>query len=147
SDPTAIASLTLQRHLNPYPKGDLRHVLTPDEQIEDLRKVTLAEIREFHQRFYGVSEGELVIAGQFEPAAGRKLVTELFGDWKSGVSYQRIRTPYRKIEPLTQAMETPDKQNATLQASLPLPMNDEDPDYPAMLLANYIFGGSPASRL
>src|SRR5262249_43334326 len=68
SDPNAIASRALQQHLNPFPKGDLRHVPTPDEELDDVRKVTLADIREFHQRFYGVSEGELVIAGQFDTA-------------------------------------------------------------------------------
>ena len=39
-------------------------------------------------------------------------------------------------------IETPDKQNATFDAGLRLPMSDTDPDYPAMVLANYMFGGS-----
>ena len=39
-------------------------------------------------------------------------------------------------------METPDKQNATFDAALAFVMSDTDPDYPAMVLANYMFGGS-----
>ena len=44
-------------------------------------------------------------------------------------------------------IETPDKQNATFDAGLNVAMKDTDPDYPAMVLANYIFGGSITSRM
>jgi zinc protease len=44
-------------------------------------------------------------------------------------------------------IETPDKQNASFAAALRLPMSDTDPDYPAMLLANYMFGGSITGRV
>ena len=43
-------------------------------------------------------------------------------------------------------IETPDKQNATFEAALKFSMSDTDPDYPAMLLANYMFGGSITGR-
>jgi zinc protease len=43
---------------------------------------------------------------------------------------------------------TPDKANATYSAGLMLAMSDQDPDYPALVLGNYILGGSSlASRL
>ena len=44
-------------------------------------------------------------------------------------------------------IETPDKQNATFAAALRVPMSDTDPDYPAMVLANYMFGGSITARM
>jgi zinc protease len=44
-------------------------------------------------------------------------------------------------------IETPDKQNASFAAALRLPMSDTDPDYPAMVLANYMFGGSITGRV
>ena len=43
-------------------------------------------------------------------------------------------------------IETPDKQNATFEAGLAFAMSDTDPDYPAMVLANYMFGGSITGR-
>src|SRR6185503_17176968 len=45
------------------------------------------------------------------------------------------------------AIETPDKTNALFLAGLNFKMNDDDPDYAALVLANYIFGGSGGSRL
>jgi zinc protease len=49
---------------------------------------------------------------------------------------------YQKVAPYDQKIETPDKQNAVFIAVQTLKMTDEDPDYPAMVLANYMFGGS-----
>jgi zinc protease len=54
-----------------------RHALRPtiDEQIEDLKKVTLDDARQFYWQFYGAGEGEIVISGQFDPDQMKKLVT------------------------------------------------------------------------
>jgi zinc protease len=47
-----------------------------------------------------------------------------------------------------QSIDTPDKANATYTAGLIFPVRDDDADYPALVLGNYIFGsGALASRL
>jgi len=147
SDPGALASVALGKRLNPYPRGDLRYVSSPEEQIEDLQKVTLDEVRQFHDQFYGASAGEFVVVGQFDPGPVQKLAAELFGAWKSPSGYQRVSSPYRKTEPANLKIETPDKQNATFFAAMQVRMSDDDADYPAMVLADYMFGASFGSRL
>ncbi len=147
SEPTMLASLEFARHMNPHPREDVRYVGTPEEQIADLQKVTLDEVRSFHEQFYGASEGELVVIGQFEPAAIEKLVTELFGGWKSATPYHRLTDNYHKVEAVNRAIQTPDKTNALFLAGVNFKMTDDDPDYAALVLANYIFGGSGGSRL
>jgi zinc protease len=148
TDPQAVAFNEMNRHLaSQYARGDWRYVSTPDEAIEDLKKVTLADVRSFYQQFYGISESELAISGQFDKAAVQKLVGELFGEWKSPVAYKRPLTPYAKLPALDRRLETPDKQNAFFIAALKTKLSDDDPDYPAMLLADYMLGGSTASRL
>jgi zinc protease len=147
SDPGALANIALEKRMNPFPRGDIRYVSNADEQTEDLKRVTLDEVRQFHDQFYGASAGEFVAVGQFDAAAIRKLAGELFGDWKSRSGYERIVTAYRKTEPGTLKIETPDKQNATILAGMQIRISDEDPDYAAMELANYMLGGSFGSRL
>ncbi|HLI84682.1 MAG TPA: pitrilysin family protein [Bryobacteraceae bacterium] len=147
SDPGALANITLQKRLNPFPRGDVRYVADAQEETEDLKKVTLDEVRQFHDRFYGASAGEFVVVGQFDTGEIRKLAGELFGDWKSPSGYERIVTAYQKTEPGSVKIETPDKQNATILAGMQIRISDEDPDYPAMELANYMLGGSFGSRL
>src|ERR1039458_1913936 len=113
SEPQVLAFQALQRRINSiYPRGDVRYVGTVDEDIEDLKKVTLDEAKKFYQQFYGVSEGEFTVVGQFDQAGIQKLGEELFGNWKGAASYARILSPYRKIEPANVKIETPDKQNA-----------------------------------
>jgi zinc protease len=146
SDPSALAQLALDRALNHYPKGDIRYVSTLDEQIEELNKVTLDDVRKFYAQFYGASRGELDAIGQFDQAAFTKTATELFGNWTSAAPYQRITDTYAKTAPINLKIETPDKQNATFEAALNLPMTDTDPDFPAMILAGYMFGGSITGR-
>jgi zinc protease len=147
TEPGALAPLALERALNPYPKNDVRYVGTIDEQIEDTGKVTLDDVKKFHAQFYGASHGELVMVGQFDPAALSKAAAELFGNWPTPAPYQRITQDFEKTAPVNLKIETPDKQNATFAAALRLPMSDTDPDYPAMVLANYMFGGSITGRV
>lgn len=146
SDPSALAELSLDRALNPYPKTDVRYIGTIDEQIENANKVTLDDVKKFHSQFYGASHGELVIVGQFDPEPVRKAAVELFGSWKSPAPYQQLTDTFAKTAPVNLKIETPDKQNATFQAAIKFPMLDTDPDYPALLLANYMFGGSITGR-
>jgi zinc protease len=50
SEPQTLAALEFQRRLSPYPKGDVRYVATIDEQIAELKKVTLEDVKRFHAR-------------------------------------------------------------------------------------------------
>jgi zinc protease len=147
TEPGALAPLALERVLNPFPKNDVRYIGTIEEQVDNSGKVTLDDIKQFHQQFYGTSHGELVIVGQFDPAAAGKAAEELFGNWASPAPYKRITADFEKIAPVNLKIETPDKTNATFAAALQLPMSDTDPDYPAMVLANYMFGGSITARV
>jgi zinc protease len=142
SDPQSLAITEFRRRINPYPRGDVRYISTPDETIDDLKKVTLDDVRKFYQQFYGASVGEISISGQFNANEIGKLAGELFGTWKSPGSYARVTGMYQKVATADHKIETPDKQNAFFVAGEPVKMSDEDPDYPAMLLANYMFGGN-----
>lgn len=148
SDPQALAFLELSRHLAAeYKRGDPRYVATPDEQVEDIKKVTIADVRKFYEDFYGGGTGEIVITGQFNKEEAQKLVEELFASWKPKSAYTRILNPYRKVAPIDRKIETPDKQNALLVGGELVKISDEHPDYPAMILADYMLGGSTGARL
>jgi len=147
TEPQALGPLELQRHLKPYPRGDTRYVSTPDEQIEDLKKVTLDGARNFYAQFYGGDNAELVVVGQFDEAAIASLAAQLFGDWKSPSRFERVVQPYQKVSAIDRKIETPDKENAVFIAGMNTPLAMDDPDYPAIMMANRVFGGTFASRL
>jgi zinc protease len=149
SEPQSLAFLELSRHLSAgYPRGDLRYISLPDEQIEDLKKVTIADVRQFYQQFYGGGkEAEIAIVGQFDPAQVKPQLEALFGSWKTPAPYARVLNPYHKVDPMNRNIETPDKKNAVFAAGVLTKMSDEDVDYPAMIMADYLLGGPTSSRL
>jgi zinc protease len=147
SEPSSLATETLQAHISPYPRGDVRHVATVDEQIADLKAVTLESVRQFHSTFYGASHGEMVILGPVDPKQAQAGAADALGAWNSKPAYSRINSAYQSISPMNKRIDTPDKTNATFEAAIRIKMSENDADYPAMVLANQMFGGSLGSRM
>lgn len=139
-EPTGIAVREMQRHLAPYPKGDVRYVNTFDEDIEDIKTAKLEEVKKFHADFYGVAQGELAIVGDFDAEAVQKQITALFDGWKSPKPYVRIQRPFKPVPAEGKTFDTPEKANALWLAAVPLQLKDTHPDYPALLMGNYILG-------
>jgi zinc protease len=78
-----------------------------------------------------------------------KAIEESFAGWRNDTSWTRITREYRNITPTDVAIETPDKENAVLVARMNVDINQNDPDYAAFFLADYILGSAPGfdSRL
>jgi zinc protease len=147
TDPQAIAGRALTRHLKPYPAGDVRETPTFEEQAARLRAAKLDDLKAFHAKYYGASDAELAVVGDFDPAEVRALVEQLFGGWKSPSPYARVPDPYVAPRPAAETIETPDKPNAVLVGGTTLPMSDRSADYAAMLVAERILGGASESRM
>ncbi|MFM7855963.1 MAG: M16 family metallopeptidase, partial [Flammeovirgaceae bacterium] len=79
--------------------------------------------------------------GDFDETAVKSLVTELFASWKSRTPYQRLVTQYNPVPAINESIETPDKANAFFLAGLNMEIRDDNPDYPALVLGNYMLGG------
>jgi zinc protease len=147
SEPQDIATRALARHANPYPPGDPRYAPTVDESIASNDAVTLDDVKRFHAQFYGASNAELAIVGDFDADATRALVTELFGAWKSPAADARVPDPFRANVPAALKLAVPDKANAFLLGVTRMPLDDMSPDYPALLVANFILGDSASARV
>jgi zinc protease len=141
SEPTTVAVVKIQRHLSPYPKGHVKYVMTPDESIDAIKAATLDDAKKFYADFYGASSGELSVVGDFDDKEIAKLSQELFGDWKSKNPYTRIPSVYRDIAAINESIETPDKANAFFVAGENLKIKDDNPDYPALVLGDFMLGG------
>ncbi len=141
-EPAFLGQNALRMHLDPYPQGHVRHVMGIDESIAAIKAAKLEDAKAFHQAFYGASAGELAVVGDFDAATVSAQVQQLFGTWKATESF--VRMPQRlkaDLKPLSAKIETPEKAQAFFLAAQPMAMKDSDPDYPAMLLGNYLLGG------
>ncbi|NEX61058.1 M16 family metallopeptidase [Noviherbaspirillum galbum] len=140
NEPSALAGQAISQHFNRYPKGDWRAAMTLDESLAAIRAVTLDEVKAYHKEFYGASLAEISLVGDFDPAAVKSVVADAFGSWK-GAPHKPVLRSYFDIPPARLAIDTPDKESASYLTGMTLPMRDDDPDYPALYVANYIFGG------
>ncbi len=150
-EPDALVNNTIQRHGNPYPRGDIRYAPTFDELEQSIKGVTAQQLKSFHQRFYAAADADFAAVGDMDTAAVKQAVEQAFGNWRKPAvgmqTYTRVAQPLVLPPPARLLLSTPDKQNANMKAYVPLPVGDRDGDYAALTAANFILGGSTNSRL
>lgn len=146
-EPEAVVANAIDRHVNRYPRSDVRHAKSFDELVADIRAATPDQLRAFHRRFYGASHAEFGASGDLDVPAVRQALKAAFGDWKSSEPYARVADPLAPVAPARLMVPTPDKQNAHMAVFLPVPLMDSDPDYAPLTLANHLLGGGGSSRL
>lgn len=141
SDPQSVAGEQFNRLLNPYPKTDVRYVMTMQEEIEAVKALKFEDIQNFYDQYYGASEATVSIVGDFDQAPIENKINKYFGDWKNPGKYVRITDPYKEVKSQDVNLETPDKANAMFLAGMNLPIGDDHPDYAALVVGNYMLGG------
>jgi zinc protease len=147
-DPSARANAVMALHFSHYPTGDWRSEIGLEQKIAEVKSATLEQIKQFHREFYGASNGQLVIVGAFDPDTAVKAVDDAFAGWASKTPYARVLESWADIPPTRELIDTPDKENGFYLARQNIRMRDTDAAYPALIVANYLIGGSPTkSRL
>jgi zinc protease len=142
TDEKALASNFLKRKLNPYPASDIHYQPTFEESMQRLAKLTRADIVQMYHDQIGPDFGEFVLVGDFDPVAVVPQLEKMFAGWKSHTPYARIpRTAQTQVAGHRETIQVNDKENAILFAALQFPLRDDDPEYPAVEMANFVLGG------
>jgi zinc protease len=147
NDPQSLAVSALQRIAEPWPKGDPRYHATVAEQIADVKATTAGDVRAFYTDFAGAGHGELVVVGDFDPAAVTAQVEKLTGTWLSRKPYKRVAKKPFGVPGQQQSIDVKDKENTIAIFAEDLSMRDSDADYPAWLVMNEVLGGNSGARL
>ena len=136
TDPQALAANSFRRTLSPYAKDDVRYNPTVEESIERTKSVTLEQIQTLHRKFLGAAHAEVAVVGDFNPETTRPILAEMLGDWNGQRPYVRIpQKAFTEVKGQTVSINTPDKANAVYFGDMALPLQDTDPDYPALILS------------
>ncbi len=149
TDPASLAITRVRRTVSPYAKDDVRYIPTIEEEIARYQAVTLEQVKELYDKFLSSQSGELAIVGDFDPEENLAALREALSGWGSKESYARIPLEYfPQVKGALEQINTPDKANAVYVAGEAFPLKDSDPDYPALVIGNYVLGaGMLSSRL
>lgn len=141
SEPMSIAGREFSRIISPYPAGDIRATMSYEEEIAAVKGTKLDQVKQFYQDYYNGSSATVAIVGDFDTDATRRKLEKMLGNWTAIKSYTRAPEPYQVVTPQNQELKTPDKKNAMFFAGTAIKMRDDNPDYPALAMANFMFGG------
>ena len=141
-DPRILARDAITEHFNHYDKNDPRYRLTSKELKEAIEKASLSDVKAYYDNQFGINRGEISIVGDFDAKTIRAQLETLLKEKDSKVSYERIIREHFDTPATRIIIDTPDKENATLVARFDFAHNKGEAGTDAMLLANWIFGGS-----
>jgi zinc protease len=114
-------------------------------QVEDVAATTAAQVRSLHRADVRPSDAVLVVVGDISPARVVDLVAAALADWTGTASSSRIAAlPAPQPGPLLVVDRPGSVQSSIRLGGVALPRTD--PGYPALQLANLVFGGYFSSR-
>jgi zinc protease len=115
---------------------------------ETINSVTLEDVKKFYTDYFKPSNGYLVITGDIEDKEAKKLVKKYFGDWEKGTAPEPILPELSDVsETQINLIDVPNAVQTELAVLSLSELKMSDPDYYAVLVANYVFGGSFGSYL
>lgn len=147
--PEDLSSDAMRTHFNTYPPGDPRHHIPLAQRIELVQGTTHDEVIGYYRDLVGTARGEIAVVGDFDEKAIAAELASLFPGHLSKSPYSRVDRQFREIAAKRIVIETADKENAIIRARSDLRLRDDDPDAPALYVANNIIGGGSglSSRL
>ena len=141
SDPQAIAFLRIDQLTRVYPKSDFRYTSTFDEMTAAVKKMTIEDLKKMYTDFYNSANATVAVVGEFDETKVLASLNSILDKWTSPEKYTRAADNYAKATAQNDKIITPDKKNATMSARLNLTLKDDNGEYPALILGNYMLGG------
>ena len=139
--PTSRVFRELGNHLNPYSAGHPYYQMSIDDEIAQIRSITPEDLSAFHARFVGGQDAEASVVGDFDVDQINAQLNNIMANWRSNSKYQRIESKVADTKSINRFIDTPDKSGAAFGAMIKFKLRDDHPDYPALEMANQMFGG------
>ena len=141
-----IASEVLCQQL--YPKGHIGHIEEYNDSILALESLSIAELDDVHQLMVNRHDMRVFIAGVLPSDwVQSTLVMDLMSLSEKKVASSRYAVHVPDAKPMKVQQELSSKQTATVVWGKVLDISPKHPDYPAVLLANYMLGGNFTAHL
>jgi zinc protease len=129
-----------------FPAGHPNRQPSLDEWQDAIGKATLAEVKGFHQKFYGPTHMVLVLVGDLDVAKIRAELTKDFGGWSGGGAY-RSAPKAGAGAPTEQVVAMAGKTSVSVRAGEATGLRYRDADSLPLRVGVAIFGQGFTGRL
>lgn len=145
AEPTAMAADALSRML--YPASHPRHQTALAEQVAQLERFTVDDVRRYHREHFGANDLCIVVVGDIDPWSAAAAFDQQLSSW--------LPRPPRTPDAATAVPDSkqdiriaaPGRENFDVALGHRLDLRCDDPDYMALWMANHILGATFDSRL
>ena len=122
--------------------GHPDYTMGVDERIAELKATTLDDVKRFYADYWSADDAIVSVVGDLPDGLAAE-VERLFGDWKKPAAprFARHIPQHVDVPPARFDVIARDKANAIVRLNVPLKLNGDDADYPALELAVHVFGG------
>jgi len=145
NDPGERGSIALSQAI--YPKTNPNYSLNVEDNIENIKKATLEEVKAFHKKYFGTASMRLVIVGDTEGANLNASLKKSFKNWNGGVTEKLKFEEASKVASKTEVVTIPEKPSAELYIGQFTGLKRADADYIPFYIGNYTLGAGFAGRL
>jgi len=131
-----------------YPPGHPNYEPSTEAFLAALNSATVADLRAFHQKFYGPAQLTLVAVGDIDPAALQADVTKAFANWTGGIKrpdYPRLAAASELVR--DQSVFMAEKPNVSVIIGQASGLRYTDPDALPLRVATTILGSGFTGRL
>jgi len=147
TSPLERAFGALRRATHDWPPESLHHVPTPDEELAALDRLDVDEVRKLHSELLGAADLQVAIVGDFPEGEVLRALGEAFEGWEPKVPFERVAVPARPVRERTEVIAVPGQRMAVVAQATTLALSEEDPDFPALRLASWLFLEKSRARL
>ncbi|MGB3006540.1 MAG: pitrilysin family protein [Chitinophagaceae bacterium] len=141
SDPQTIVSEKFGKLVSNYPQGHPYYSSGTDENLEELSKVKMDDLKKYYNDFYGANNSVSSFVGELDKKQIKGFLENTFAKWNSKEIYKEVEPLFFDIKSKVETINTPDKTNAMMLGGLNLNISRKNPDYPAVIMANELLGG------
>ena len=119
----------------------------PDRAIEQIKKITSEDLKDYHSKNYGLGSMVLVVVGDVDHVKMENLIKQSFDDWKqSPLKNKEEQKTGNKVSNKVYVTMA-DKTSTDFIVGTALGIDRYHPDYLPLYLATHTLGGNFSARL
>lgn len=130
-----------------YPPEHPNYIPTFEARITATEKVTVDDIKAFHEKYYGPEAMTIVAVGDLDEAVLETAIVEAFGDWQGGVSYPTREAIVTAPTQPKKIVTMEDKTSVSVRIAQRTGLKASDADYLPLMMGADILGGEFSARL